>query len=104
MLKEEFLRLFEIRGIAWERMAKWFAAMTVGFILLIVFVSPWKVLAFFIGCIILALVYARPTWALALLAVWLPFEPFVLKFVPDELFVYAKYFSEGVIYVLLGAV
>jgi hypothetical protein len=103
-LKEEFRKLFEIKGIDWQGMAKFFAGLSLLFILLIVFVSPWKVLAALLGAGLLVLVYFRPTWVVAFLAVYIPLEPFLLKFVPDELYVFAKYFSEGLIYLLLGAV
>lgn len=103
-IKGEFRKLFEIHGIPWERLVKIFAAAALFFSLLVVFVSPWKVLAFFLGVALLFLVYARPTWVIAFLAVYVPFEPFLLKFVPDELYLFAKYFSESLIYLLLGAV
>lgn len=102
-LKGELRKLFAIEGIAWERLAKVFAGAALFFCLLVVFVSPWKVLAFFLSVGLLAVVYARPTWMLALLAVFIPLEPFALKFVPDELYVFAKYFSEVLIYLLLGS-
>lgn len=102
-LKGELRKLFEIQGIRWERLAKIFAAAALFFCLLVVFVSPWKVLAFFLSIGLLALVYARPTWMLAFLAVFIPLEPFLLKFVPDELYIFARYFSETLMYLLLGA-
>lgn len=103
-LRAELRKLFEIKDVAWERLLKIFAGAALFFCLLVVFVSPWKVLAFFIGCGVLALTYVRPTWALAFLSMYIPFEPFLLKFVPDELYIFAKYFSEALIYLLLGAV
>lgn len=103
LLKREFRKLFEIQDLAWERLIKVFAGAALFFCLLVVFVSPWKVLAFFLGIGLLAIVYARPTWMLAFLAVFIPFEPFLLKFVPDELYVFAKYFSEVMIYLLLAS-
>jgi hypothetical protein len=103
-LSDEFLKLFEIKDIAWRNQFRFFAGLGLFFILLIVFVSPWKVLAFMIGSAILAMTYARPTWVIAFLAAYIPLEPFLLKFVPDELYIFARYFSEGLIYVLLAAV
>src|SRR5512135_1490682 len=102
-LKREFRKLFEIQDLDWGRLVKAFAAAAVVFCLLVVFVSPWKVLAFFLSVGLLAVVYARPTWMLAFLAVFIPFEPFLLKFVPDELYIFAKYFSEVLIYLLLAS-
>lgn len=103
-LKQELLRLFEIKEIAWERLLKLFVFLGLVFIVLVVFLSPWKVLAFLLGVILLGFVYARPTWVVAFLAIFIAFEPFALKFVPDELYLFAKYFSEGLIYLLLAAV
>lgn len=101
VLKREFRKLFEIQDLDWQRLVTVFAGAALLFCLLVVFVSPWKVLVFFLGVGLLALVYARPTWMLAFLAVYIPLEPFLLKFVPDELYIYAKYFSEVLIYLLL---
>ena len=101
-LKGELRKLYEIRDIEWERLAKIFAGAALLFCLLVVFVSPWKVLAFFLSIALVAIVYARPTWMLAFLAVFISLEPFALKFIPDELYIFAKYFSEVLIYLLLG--
>lgn len=103
VLKGELRKLFEIQDVPWTRLVKVFAAAALFFCLLVVFVSPWKVLAFFLTVGLLAVVYERPTWMLAFLAVWIPLEPFALKFVPDELYIFAKYFSEVLIYLLLGS-
>jgi hypothetical protein len=100
--KGELRKLFEIKDIRWEPLAKVFAAAAIFFCFLVVFVSPWKVLAFFLSIALLVVVYQRPTWMLAFLAVFIPLEPFLLKFVPDELYIFAKYFSEVLIYLLLG--
>lgn len=101
VLKEEVRKLFEIPGIKWESLAKGFALAALSLCILVVFVSPWKVLAFFLSAALLWLVYKRPTWMLALLALFIPIEPFFLKFVPDELYIFAKYFLEVLIYLLL---
>ena len=42
----------------------------------------------------------RPLWTVLLLAAYLPFESFILKFIPQDIYVFARYFSEGLIYVL----
>ena len=102
-LKSEVRKLYEIPDVPWQRLMKFFVGAAAFFGLAVVFVSPWKVLAFFLGLGLLVAVYARPLWMLAVLAVFIPLEPFVLKFMPDELFIYAKYFSEVLIYLLLGS-
>lgn len=102
--KAEFGALFGVRGISWAGLFRLFAVLAMLAIVLVVLLSPWKVLAVMLGAILVGFAYARPTWVLAFLAVYIPFEPFLLKFVPDELYVYAKYFSEGLIYLLFLAV
>lgn len=68
------------------------------------FVSPLVVLAIIaFGAVIAAAVY-RPLWVLGSLAVYLPFETIVLKFTPDEIYVYARFFSEILIYLLAAVV
>ena len=55
--------------------------------LLILFQSiftPTIVISFLILVGVLVLTVARPLWTLGFLAVYLPFESLVLKFVPDE--------------------
>ncbi|MEI6511106.1 MAG: O-antigen ligase family protein [Candidatus Uhrbacteria bacterium] len=46
----------------------------------------------------------RPLTTLAILALYLPFESVFLKLAPDEMYVYARFFSEGLIYVLAAVV
>ncbi|MFI3158408.1 MAG: O-antigen ligase family protein, partial [Methylococcaceae bacterium] len=48
--------------------------------------------------------FNRPTWTLFAFAAYLPFEPFLLKFVPDDVYVYARYGSELLVYLLLAVV
>jgi hypothetical protein len=69
-----------------------------------VFSSPLKILAVVITLIAIALSLARPYLVVVALAFWTPFEPFLLKFVPDELYVYARYFPETLIYLMAGLV
>ncbi len=73
-------------------------------VLLGIIVSPWKAVALAVTLAVVVVTMARPHWALFFLAVYTPFEPFLLKFVPDELYVYARYFTEGLVYLLLAAV
>jgi len=74
------------------------------FTLLIAFLSPWKAIAAAVTLVFLFVVFLRPLWVLGFLAVYIPFEPFILKFTPDEIYVYARYFSESLIYLLVVSV
>jgi hypothetical protein len=78
------------------------AALVVG--ALVVLTSPWKAVALFLGLVIFALAFYRPEMIVLLLVVIIPFEPFLLKFVSDDIYVYARYFSESLIYVLFCSV
>lgn len=66
--------------------------------------SGLTILSIVIGLCFVVLTIVRPLWTLAFLAVYLPFEPFILKFVPDEIYVFARYFSEVLIYFLCAVV
>lgn len=66
--------------------------------------SSLTVLAAAVGMVLCVVAAVRPLWIISLLAVYLPFEPFILKFVSDEVYGYARFFSEGMIYVLCGVV
>lgn len=68
------------------------------------FASGLLVLGLVITIGVLAVSVARPLWVLAILAVYLPFEPLILKFTPDDVYVFARYLSEGLIYVLVAVV
>lgn len=70
-------------------------------ILGVVFVSPGLVLAVVGATLATIFTFFRPTWSLAFVSVYLPFEPFLLKWVPDELYIYARYGSELLIYLLV---
>ncbi len=72
--------------------------------LLLGIAAPWKGLAFIVGIAVAVASFMRPQWAVLALALYSPFEPFLLKFVNDDLYLYARYFSEGLIYILLAAV
>lgn len=97
-------KLFEIEDIAWKDLIKPFLVIGGVLLFLIVFVSPWRVLAAMIGIALLFFVYYRSGWVMLFLAAFIPFEPFLLKFVPDELYVFSRFFSETLIYLLLAAV
>ncbi len=66
--------------------------------------SPSLIVAIVFGFAILVLSFMRPTWSLAFLLAYLPFEPFVLKWISDDIYVYARYFSEVLIYLLVAVV
>lgn len=89
-----------------ERSKGLMAMLAVSFAVLIgsmSFLSPVAVVAGVVGVLLLVLTVARPLWTLSLLALYLPFEPFLLKFAPDEVYAVARFGSEGLIYAL-GAV
>lgn len=65
--------------------------------------SPSLILGAVFGVAILIMSFLRPTWSLAFLLVYLPFEPFLLKWISDDVYIFARYFSELLIY-LLGVV
>jgi len=62
--------------------------------------SPALVLSGVLGGCLVILTFTRPHMALAILAVYLPFESLILKFVPDEVYVFARYGSELLIYLV----
>jgi O-antigen ligase len=57
-------------------------------------------LALFIGLACVLCAFLRPQWLILFLAAYIPFEPFILKFVPTDMYVYARYMSEGMVYLL----
>lgn len=70
----------------------------------IVFLSPTMVVGIVLALVTIFFAFAQPTWVLAGLMFYLPFEPFVLKWLPDELYIYVKYGSELLVYLLGAAV
>lgn len=79
----------------------WAAALAIG--LLVVLVSPSKLLAAAVGIVVLVGVFRKPEAALLFLATYIPFEPFLLKFVSDDIYVYARYSSELLVYAIVAA-
>ncbi len=69
-----------------------------------IFLSPSLVLAATFAVVVLFLTFWRPEWMLLGLAVYLPFEPFLLKWIPDEVYIYARYGSELLVYILCAVV
>ncbi|MBI4592287.1 hypothetical protein HY733_02455 [Candidatus Uhrbacteria bacterium] len=62
--------------------------------------SPALVIAGVLGGCLVILTFLRPHFALGFLAVYLPFESLILKFIPDEVYVFARYGSELLIYLI----
>jgi hypothetical protein len=99
-LVEDALSFFKFRN-TFERKVFWgVAAAAIVLAAVAVLTSPLKVLAVAITLIAIGLSVTRPYLVVAALAIWTPFEPFLLKFVPDELYVYARYFPEALIYLM----
>ncbi len=76
---------------------------TAGFILaalgaLAAFVPPLVIVAVAAAIFFFIATLVRPRWTLTFVALWMPLEPFFLKFVPDALYLSARYFSETIIY------
>lgn len=67
---------------------------------LAVFFSPLLAILAVLGLTAVILTILRPLWMLVFLSVLLPFEPFLLKWVPDEAYLFARLFSEFLIYAL----
>lgn len=91
-----------------EENTAWYAVgifiVLAGLIALQTFYSGLTILSIVIGICFAVLTILRPLWTLAFVAVYLPFEPFILKFVPDEIYLFARYFSEVLIYFLCAVV
>lgn len=73
-----------------------------GAVLGMIFLSPLTILTIVIATLLCVTTIIRPLWSLAFLAFFLPFEPFVLKWIPDELYLYTRLFSELSIYALFA--
>lgn len=71
-----------------------------GFILLQSLLPPLFILGAILSVGFVILSFYRPLFVLGVLAVYLPFEPVILKFLSDDIFIFARFFSESLIYVL----
>lgn len=69
----------------------------------IVFLSPTLVFAIVLATITVFVTFFRPQWSLAFLLLFLPFEPFLLKWISDDVYVYARFFSESLVYLLVAS-
>lgn len=70
----------------------------------VVFLSPSYVVGIVVAVVAVFIAFARPTIMLAFLAVYLPFEPFLLKWIPDDIYVFVRYGSELLVYLLVAVV
>lgn len=64
---------------------------------IISFTNPFIAFILLAGLFILAISFKNPLNGVLFLAFYLPFEPFFLKFVPDNIYLYANFFSDGLI-------
>ena len=64
------------------------------------FLPPIAIPVILLAVAVFAITAYRPLVMLGALAVYLPFESVILKFTPNEIYVYARYFFEGIIYLL----
>ncbi len=60
-------------------------------------------MALLFGALLVFLALTRPQLIIGALALYVPLEPFVLKYISDDFYVYARYGSEALIYLLLAA-
>jgi len=74
------------------------------FLLIQTIFSPSVAIAVLLVCFVCILTYLRPQMTLAGLALYLPFESFILKFIPDPIYVFTRFFSEGLIYLVAAVV
>lgn len=70
----------------------------------VVWFSPALTLGLAAALVVVFVSFVRPTWTLLALTLYLPFEPFLLKWVPDDVYVYARYSSELLVYLLCAVV
>jgi len=66
--------------------------------------SPAIALAFLFSLVVLFVTFTRPLAAIGFVALYLPFEPVLLKFIPDSVYLFARFFSEGLIYLVAAVV
>jgi hypothetical protein len=69
-----------------------------------VFFSSSLVVAVVLVIVVIALTFVRPEWTLIAFAAYLPFEPFLLKWIADDVYVFARYGSEMIVYLLVAVV
>lgn len=74
-----------------------------GALFLSLFTSPAITIAIAASVGLIALTWWKPESVLLGLLAYLPFEPFLLKWIPDDIYIFVRYGSELVIYMLVGA-
>lgn len=62
--------------------------------------SPSVALALLFFTVVIIVTFLFPMMTLGFLALYLPFEPFILKFVPDSIYLATRFFSEGLVYLV----
>ncbi len=80
-----------------------FALLVCGF-LGTVFFSSTLVVALVVVIVVVMFTFAKPQWTMFALAAYLPFEPFLLKWIGDDVYVFARYGSELLVYLLCSVV
>ncbi len=78
--------------------------LTLGAIIGSIFLSPAFVFLVLVAVIGIVFTFYKPTWSLILLFWYLPFEQFILKWLSDDVYIYVKYSSELLIYLLVAVV
>ena len=63
-----------------------------------VFGSTTLAFASILGIVFLFLAIKKPLWAIGFLAVYFPLEPFLMKFIPEQLFLFVRYAPELLLY------
>lgn len=84
-----------------RRIAKGLFALLALFLIIQSVFSPAVAFAFLFALIVLFVSFTLPTLTLGFLALYLPFEPVVLKFIPDSVYLFVRFFSEGLIYLIV---
>ncbi|MFH2063516.1 MAG: O-antigen ligase family protein [bacterium] len=97
----EFLRQ-AFRSESDRKLVFLFASLSALAVAAVVVFGPWKMLGVVGSAAIIWLLLTRPEAMVMALAAYTPFEPFLLKFVPDELYVFARYLPEMLVYALLA--
>lgn len=85
---------------------KIFGACIIGLVVFIAIemaLSPMKALLLIGAFVLFACSWNRPLWVISSFAFLLPLEPFLLKWVADDIYVVARYASEVAIYAVVGA-
>ncbi|MDA0207928.1 MAG: O-antigen ligase family protein [bacterium] len=90
---DEYMRAFQIALII----------AFLGSVVLSVFLSTALAIGLVLAAIAVFFALYQPVWTLAALLMYLPFEPFLLKWIPDDVYIYARFFSEAIIYLLVAS-